>query len=232
MASSADSFYSLETATPPFMDAEADVPNPWVDEPAKKTDEPRGRTSHRRQVSEMTVRSVSTDPAHAVAPVTPTISIHPSVSMHPSPAPSTPPLVSDSDDDDDDSIPGLDVQTPPTAIRMKRLTGATQRRAFSPMPHPQNLFRVPKPSPSREFTNALVRTVLGPPAHLVSIMLRIAASISNGFGFSTYRVRRTEKIPCSWESDEDADWPEDDFGIPLGVVGDPRRRRTFSGEVD
>lgn len=64
-------------------------------------------------------------------------------------------------------------------------------------------------------------------------MLRIAASISN-FGFSAYRVRREEKIPCSWESDDDAEWPdEDDFGIPLSNVGDPtHRRRAYHGEVD
>jgi hypothetical protein len=121
---------------------------------------------------------------------------------------------------------------------MKRLTGASQKRAFSPMPPAQNLFCPPKHNPGRDFTNALVRKtceiVLGPPAHLVSIMLRIATSISNGFSFSTYRVRRAEKIPCSWESDDEADWAdEDDFGIPLNNIGEPAlRRRTFSGEVD
>lgn len=229
MVSSADSFYSVETATPPFLDAEADIVNPWGDDGPKSQDELRGRSSHRRQPSEMTVRAALPDNGNEAAPVTPTIPHHPGGETHPSPAPSTPPLVSDSDDD---SIPGLDVQTPPNAVRMKRLTGATQRRAFSPMPHPQNLFRTPRPSPSKEFTNALVRTVLGPPAHLVSIMLRIAASISNGFRLSTYRLRRAEKIPCSWDSDDEADWSEDDFGIPLGAVGDPRRRRTFSGELD
>ena len=228
---------SLDTATPPFLDAEDDVVNPWTENTPKQHDEIRGRSSHRRQISEVTVRPVSVDHTNPSPPVPPTLSFHPTTraaaDVHPSPAPSTPPLVSDSDDD---SIPGLDVPTPPDAIRMKRLTGATQRRAFSPMPQVQNLFRPPKPSPSREFTNVLVRKtcelVLGPPVHLVSMMLRIAASISNGFGFGTYRVRRTERIPCSWESDEEPEWPEDDFGIPLGVIGDPVRRRTFSGELD
>jgi hypothetical protein len=65
-------------------------------------------------------------------------------------------------------------------------------------------------------------------------MLRIATSISNGFGFNTYRVRRAEKIPCAWESDDEADWAEeDDFGIPLNNIGTPAmRRQTFSGELD
>jgi hypothetical protein len=106
------------------------------------------------------------------------------------------------------------------------------------MPQPQNLFCPPKHNPGEEFSTALVRKtcdlVLGPPAHLVSIMLRIATSISNGFGFSNYRVRRTQKIPCSWESDEEGGWAdEDDFGIPLNNMGTPAvRRQTFSGEVD
>ncbi|CAO2654118.1 Nn.00g108510.m01.CDS01 [Neocucurbitaria sp. VM-36] len=247
LISSTDSFYSLDTSTqsspsPPFLDAEAELLNPWAERDQKLQDEPRGRSSHRRQISEITVRAPSADDVELPAPVTPTLPVHstttPVIDVHPSSAPSTPPLVSDSDNDSVE-LPGLDVPTPPDAIRMKRLTGASQRRAFSPMPHAQNLFRPPKRNnPGRDFTNALVRKtcelVLGPPAHLVSLMLRIAQSISNGFGFSTYRVQRAEKIPCSWESDDEPEWPEeDDFGIPLGNIGDPTvRRRTFSGEVD
>jgi hypothetical protein len=157
--------------------------------------------------------------------------------MLPSSAPSTPPLVSDSDDDSVDS-PEMNIATPPDAIRMKRLTGASQRRAFSPMPQPKNLFIPSKPATiGSQFTSALVRKtcelVLGPPSHLVSLMLRIAAGISN-FGFSSYRVRRQEKIPCSWESDDEPEWPEeDDFGIPLNNIGDPtQRRRTYLGDLD
>jgi hypothetical protein len=66
-------------------------------------------------------------------------------------------------------------------------------------------------------------------------MLKIAARISNGaFGFNTYRVRSpAERIPCSWESSDEDDWEEDDFGIPLGNLdGQTLRRREFSGEVD
>jgi hypothetical protein len=106
------------------------------------------------------------------------------------------------------------------------------------MPHAQNLFCPPKHNPENEFSKALVRKtcdlVLGPPAHLVSIMLRIATSISNGFGLSNYRVRRAKKIPCSWESDDEGEWAdEDDFGIPLNNMGTPKvRRQTFSGEVE
>lgn len=246
MASSTGSFYSLGDSTErnpstPFLDAEAELLNPWVENTLKSQEELRGRSTHRRQVSEVTVRAESADRSLPTVPVTPTALFHsattPTTERRSSLSPCTPPLISDSDDDSIE-LPTLDAPTPPDAIRMKRLTGASQRRAFSPMPHPQNLFRPQQRSLGKDFTSALVRKtyelVLGPPSHIVSLMLRIAASISNGFGFSTYRVRRAEKIPCSWESDDEADWPdEDDFGIPLGSVGNPAvRRQTFSGELD
>jgi hypothetical protein len=66
-------------------------------------------------------------------------------------------------------------------------------------------------------------------------MLRIAASISDGFGFATYRVRRNEKIPCSWESSGDeSEWPEeDDFGIPLNNMSEPvARRQEYPAALD
>jgi hypothetical protein len=248
IASSADSFYSVQNTpfaspSPQYLDAEPDLLNPWADKTPKQQ-ESRGRSIHRRQISELTVRAPSSETVDSSAPVTPTAAYHPSSlpttptsNGRPSSAPSTPPLVSDSDDDSVE-LPGLDATTPPNAIRLKRLTGASQRRAFSPMPQPKNLFIPSKPNIGRQLTSTLVRKtyelVLGPPAHLVSLMLRIAASISN-MGFGTYGLRREEKIPCAWESDEEADdWAEeDDFGIPLGNVGDhAQRRRAFLGDLD
>ncbi|KAF1963594.1 hypothetical protein CC80DRAFT_9523 [Byssothecium circinans] len=253
IVSANDSFYSLEPSTrspsPPYVDAESDAVNPWADESSLLELESRGRSKHRRQVSEMTLKASSPIPV-GEAPTTPTKEEveHdaknmdsppkvPSIDIHLSSAPSTPPLVSDSDDD---SVrpPSLDVPTPPAAIRMKRLTGASQRRAYSPMPQPQNLFCPPTRGPSKQFTAALIRKtceiVLGPPAHLVQLMLRIAANITDGvFGFNTYRVRPSEKIPCSWESSDEEDWPEDDFGIPLRTFDDSTMKRNgFSRDVD
>ncbi|KAL5392868.1 hypothetical protein DPSP01_000563 [Paraphaeosphaeria sporulosa] len=247
MVSTVDSFYSVETSapespTPPFQDAEAEAVNPWALELRVKDEEGRGRSKHRRQASELTVRQPSAHTAEE-APVTPTddqATTGPTIRL--SPAPSTPPLVSDSDDDSL-SLPSLDVATPPDAIRMRRLTGATQKRAFSPMPAPQNLFCPPANGPRKQFTNALIRKtaeiVLGPPAHLVSLMLRIAAKITQGVSsFNTYRIRNiTETIPGSWLSDgeeEDEDWAEeDDFGIPLRNLDEPAsNRRGFAGDVD
>lgn len=245
--SSVDSFYSVEVPTrspsPPYVDAEGDPINPWANmQSLPELDrEPRGRSKHRRQISEITVRASSLGDVAKESPITPTLRKMPSVDFHHSSAPSTPPLVSDSDDD---SIgpPSLDVATPPANIRMKRLTGASQRRAFSPMPQPQNLFRPSNTGAGKQFTAALIRktceVVLGPPAHLVQLMLRIAASVSDGiFGFNTYRVRpaKENKIPCSWESSDEEDWPEeDDFGIPLRAFDDSTtiRRTRFSKDID
>lgn len=237
------SFYSLETVrrspSPPFLDAEAEILDPWVDSLPAQNDV-RGRARHRRDASELTVRAVSTDFAPKSSAVTPVVPLQPittpSIALRPSSAPHTPPLVSDSDEDSLGQ-PSLDVPTPPNAIRMRKLTGASPRRAFSPMPHPQNLNFPTRQKPDQKFTTALVRKtyeiVLGPPQHLVSLMLRIAASISNGFGFSTYRVRHTKSIPGAWESSgEEDEWEEDDFGIPLSNLGEPVRRTGHPGELD
>lgn len=243
LLSSSASFYSLQTArrspSPPFLDAEAEILDPWVDNLPTQNDT-RGRTRHRRDASELTVRAASTDYTAKSAAVTPVVPLQPiatpSIDIRPSSAPHTPPLVSDSDEDSLGQ-PSLDVPTPPDMIRMRKLTGASPRRAFSPMPHPQNLCFPTRQKPDQKFTTALVRKtceiVLGPPQHLVSLMLRIAASISNGFGFSSYRVRRTNNIPGSWESSgEEDEWEEDDFGIPLSNLGEPVRRTGHPGELD
>lgn len=248
IVSTVDSFYSLETQTerspsPPFLDAEVEPVNPWAGGFSLEEESFRGRTTHKRQTSELTVRPSSSHASDS-APLTPTDASTvpaPAIHLHLSPAPSTPPLVSDSDEDTL-SLPSLDAPTPPDAIRLHRLTGASQKRAFSPMPHPQNLFCPPATGPRQQFTAALIRKtaeiVLGPPAHLVSLMLRIAAKISDGvFSFNTYRVRSiAEKVPGGWLSDDEEDeWEEDDFGIPLRALDDSAERRQkagFTPEVD
>ncbi|ORY07282.1 inheritance of peroxisomes protein 1-domain-containing protein [Clohesyomyces aquaticus] len=242
LVSRSSSYYSFHTATPgtpspPYMDAEPGLEdNPWSKGVRQMDEEPRGRGRHRRDISEATVRPFSIGSIDEGSPHTTTIDID----VHPSSAPSTPPLSPDSEDSVEPSL--LDVPTPPDTIRLKRLTGASQRRAFSPMPHPQNLFCPPTPGPRQQFTAALVRKtcelLFGPPSHLVTLMLRIAAKISQGaFGFNTYRVRHTgEKIPCAWESSDEGEWEEDDYGIPLrNLEGSNMMRRErgwSSAEID
>ncbi|KAF2012288.1 hypothetical protein BU24DRAFT_274034 [Aaosphaeria arxii CBS 175.79] len=242
MMSSKDSFHSIEspgqeTPSPPYVDAETDLINPWAEDPDSEGFQ-RGRGRHRRQVSALTIRAQSSEPA-LPSPCTPVMNVYPGLSPSPggllSSPPSTPPLVSDSDEDSVEPAQ-MDVLTPPSAIRMRKLTGATQRRAFSPMPHPQNLFRPSLRHPTKRLTSELMRRtcelILGPPAHLVLLMLRIASKISN-FGFNTYKIRASgqKKFPGSWESSEESEWDEDDFGIPLDNLEGVRRRRHM-GEVD
>ncbi|KAF2807735.1 uncharacterized protein BDZ99DRAFT_392342 [Mytilinidion resinicola] len=229
--SSVDSFYSLaktqsRTPTPPFEDATSIIEsNSWAQREEQVEHKPHWRRGrHRRRISDLTVTAHSRTRSEERLPSTPTDG------GETKSAPSTPPLMSDSDDSFEPPLP--DVPTPPDAIRLKKLTGASQRRAYSPMPHPQNLFNPPSHAPQQQFTAALVQKtcqlLLGPPAHLVALMLRIAAHISNGaFGFGTYRVHQeTERIPCSWESSDDGDeWAEDDFGIPLGHLEPSGLRR-------
>ncbi|KAF2000558.1 hypothetical protein P154DRAFT_522459 [Amniculicola lignicola CBS 123094] len=253
LISSPDSFHSLEssgqaTPSPPYLDAEAELFNPWADLSQKQKEDEleelsRGRGRHRRQVSEVTICAQPEERPQTITfrtpearDTTPASPVTPTLEVHPSSAPSTPPLVSDSEDDSLEP-PFIEIRTPPNTFRMRRLTGATQRRAFSPMPHPQNLIIPPKSR--KHFTTALVRKtyelLLGPPAHLVTLMLKIAATISNGvWGFNTYRVRNKEdKIPCAWESSDDDDWTEDDYGIPLGnLEGSTISRRGWSADLD
>jgi len=245
--SSVDSFYSLARSqsrptTPPFEDATSLLDrNPWAqseerlsqkEQAEDKSEWRRGR--HRRKRSDLTVTAHSRNHSEEQLPSTPTDG------GDTKSAPSTPPLMSDSEDNFEPPL--LDVPTPPDTIRLKKLTGASQRRAYSPMPQPQNLFNPPSQAPRKQFTAALVQKtyqiLLGPPAHLVALMLRIAAHISNGaFGFNTYRVpQEAERIPCSWESSsgDDDEWAEDDFGIPLGHLEPSglRRREPAQGSWD
>jgi hypothetical protein len=92
----------------------------------------------------------------------------------------------------------------------------------------------PKPTTltqrNHSITAALVNKAcavfLGPPAHLVTMMLRIAARFSSGaFGsnsifFVESPVGSPRRIPGSFyledeEEEEEEDWDEDDFGVPL-----------------
>jgi hypothetical protein len=73
--------------------------------------------------------------------------------------------------------------------------------------------------------NKACAVFLGPPAHLVTMMLQIAARFSSGaFGsnsifFVESPIGSPRRIPGSFyledEEEEDEDWDEDDFGVPL-----------------
>lgn len=97
------------------------------------------------------------------------------------------------------------------------------------------------------FATAMVRKAcaafLGPPAHLVAIMLRIAARFARGAFPSVLLfespVDMPKRVPGSFDLDgsdvEDvdpdvgADWDEDDFGVPLHSPVRKASARSFSG---
>jgi hypothetical protein len=87
------------------------------------------------------------------------------------------------------------------------------------------------PAVGKPISAALIRKtyslLIGPPAHLIALMLRIAARIVNRLPGNT-----RDKIPGSWDSsdageneDEWDDDDEDDFGIPLG--NNTRARKVY-----
>ncbi|EOD48062.1 hypothetical protein GTA08_BOTSDO10772 [Neofusicoccum parvum] len=188
-------------------------------------------TRHKREISELTITAhmhLSEDERSPFSPP-------PRAEERPTSAPPTPTLTSDSDSAVDMSYP--DIDPPPETIRLRRLTSTSHLRAFSPMPHPANLFTPPAQShPKKQYTSAIMQKTIGllvgPPAHLVALMLRIAASIATGvFTPDSWSLRRGKKIPGAWQWSEDEDeWDdEDDYGIPLGSY---RRRGTDASDVD
>lgn len=156
----------------------------------------------------------------------------PSSDGRPSTGPSTPTLMSDSEDSFEPPLP--DVPTPPDTIRLRKLP-ASHRRAFSPMPPAANLFTPARKETGQRMTAQLVQKtcsiLLGPPANLVALMIRIAAKIAAGtFGLDSYYLGRgRRRVPGYWESSEDEDdWSEDDYGICLDNLKTGEERR---GEV-
>lgn len=274
--STTDSFYSLSNEsnvrelhsrqTSMYFDAaptrrdSPPAPQAAVDGAAEQASNASPGTRHKREISELTITDhathLSEDERSPFSPRT--------AEGHPTSAPPTPTLTTSSEDSDsavDLSYPEMDTP-PPETIRLRRLTSTSHLRAFSPMPHPANLFNPPAAAaaaaaqpqhhgPKREFTGAIMQKtmglLIGPPAQLVALMLRIAARMATGVltpdswslvgrGRGRARGRSTsKKIPgawAQWSEDEADDWEEeDDYGIPLGSYGTTRRETDVS-DVD
>lgn len=220
-ASSTDSFYSSNdcaSASPPSQ-PNTNAPSPTASGYGLQTEGFIFKSRHTRDISDATI-TVDTQIANSLE----SPSIMPEDARSPSPPP-TPTLVSDSDDTSDP--PWSDALTPPDNFRLRRLPpDSSCRRALSPLPHPANLFTPPAETSKRQLSTALIQKtyalLLGPPAHLVALMIRIAVAIANGTSnVYPYDVGEKErKIPCTWESsgDEEDEWDEDDCGVPLGNV--------------
>jgi hypothetical protein len=100
----------------------------------------------------------------------------------------------------------------------------SSQRSNSMKPKPSNLTQR-NHSITAALVNKACAVFLGPPAHLVTMMLRIAARFSSGaFGsnsifFVESPIGSPRRIPGSFyleeEEEEAEDWDEDDFGVPL-----------------
>ncbi|KAF7563763.1 hypothetical protein G7046_g375 [Stylonectria norvegica] len=118
---------------------------------------------------------------------------------------------------------------PATSHRATTSSISVRRRALSPLPSPANLFS-PTPTPERrnpyrsklETVKKLPLTIIaktcemimGPPNHLITLMLKVAAKIAAGewrglvYGYND----RGEQIPVQWDYSEGdfSDWSEEE----------------------
>lgn len=130
-----------------------------------------------------------------------------------------------------------EIRVPPEMLRLRRQqTKASKSSVSSSNSSSSTISALSKRSTSQHrtqnaFASALVRKTcaifLGPPAHLVAIMLRIAARFANGAFHMNLVIQSppgaVKRIPGSWDlaeelgsSDEEEEaWEEDDYGVPL-----------------
>jgi hypothetical protein len=223
ITSSRDSFYSVEEPPSPSMDAASFHSLATEDDHITEQFASIKAPAHKRQTSELTIIPDTPTPLRSSPNSSPLQNFHTS-------DPDTPTLIPDSDDSDSvDDLPWADAVTPPDTLRMRRIlhhpAAPSQRinRSLDPASRPVNLFSTPAaPSRPKLLTAALVQRayalLIGPPAHLVALMLEIAAKIINGIPVMYDTRGRRQRLPGSWEessADEEDEWDEDDFGIPL-----------------
>lgn len=213
ISSSRASFYSTHTSdeAKPIASSQEYVedalPTPRPDIPPPVVDVfPLPKSAHTRDVSEVTVTARSEAEGSTSIPS----------------APSTPPLIRDMDDVGDP--PFSDAITPPNTLRLRRIPKSLvnpKPETTLTAPYTPSIFSPQSPSRGRQLTAALLQKayslILGPPANLVALMLRIAARIAGGANILySFDLRdRSEKMAGTWDSDEEEEWDEDDFGVPL-----------------
>ena len=207
VASSHDSYYSVDEAA---IAAEAREHVPDLIDHEHMSTINAARSNHSRQISEITI-----------TPSTPTPLSNREDAREPS-DPSTPTLVSDTEDEQD--LPFLDAVTPPDTIRLRRIPqhlsdDPDHEHALQSLRHRNSFYNSNAPSRKRAISAALVQKayslLVGPPSHLVSLMLDIAARIVRSMQGARDMSRR---MPGAWNSshaEEEDEWEEDDFGIPL-----------------
>ncbi|KAE9971708.1 hypothetical protein EG328_005437 [Venturia inaequalis] len=218
-SSGRDSFYSMD-GSPSLGDLQEPQPEP-ISNPTCSILKER---THQRQISETTVVPDPPAPLSVRSPDFPHDSSHPT----------TPPLIDDTDSNCSDHDTSFQsAPTPPDTLRLRRLprrnssTSATSSTiALEPLSSPK-IFSTPRqPNKAQLISTALVQKayslIVGPPVHLVHVMLEIAARIMRGARWDSPSVlgSRVDKLPGGWVEDDewsgDGSEEEDDFGIPLG----------------
>lgn len=188
---------------------------------------------HRRELSQLTITpETHADEEHSQA-ATPTED-HTTCSVGLERSGSVGSMPSLGDFSDLDSAIDMEMSRPPERIHLRRLTGTTNpgRRALSPMPPASNLFQPQRDKQSaKQLTSTLVQKtmglLIGPPAQLVALMLRIAEKITKGFTADTWNLHKGKTIPGAWQVSDDEDevqdeWEDgdDEYGIPLRKVAE------------
>lgn len=206
IVSSQTTYYSADEGAP--EDEQGDL-----SEHLDEDDTIRLPTRHKRDISEATA-----------VPSTPKAPVQFGETEREPSDPATPTLISDSGDDVPDTT-WFDAITPPDTMRLRHITtrpsSASIRPGIDPLAN-ASLFTPSRP-PSRrtQISQALIQNayslVIGPPAHLIALMLQIAARIVHGIPIVYGGRGRREKAPGAWESsaDEEDEWDEDDYGVPL-----------------
>jgi len=133
------------------------------------------------------------------------------------PKPSTAQYLGDSEDDSWGNF-----HLPTEKLRLRKPNKASSHRSSSPGGPSTRIYRTTSTESRLALTDDLVRKTcavfLGPPAQLVSIMLRIARRLANGaFNMAIPSPAGAHKrVPGSWTlSDDEDDWDIDDYGFPI-----------------
>ena len=221
IASSHDSFYSMEDSSSPSVDAKPLHSLNDEGDTVREQFAELNASLHKRGTSDMTIIPDTPTPIRTVHGESPAERLELS-------DPGTPPLISDSDSSSDiNDLSWADAVTPPNTLRLRHIprrpSGTHHRRALEPLT--PSFFSSPVgPSRGKLISATLVQKVysilIGPPAQLVALMLEIAAKILKGIPVMYDSQDRRERLPGSWETssaDEEDEWgdEEDDFGIPL-----------------
>lgn len=125
----------------------------------------------------------------------------------------------------------LIIPTPPINRTIRERVKESRKRDLSPLPPSSTLFNPSPKSPGNHLTASILQKtctmVLGPPIQFIAILIHIAAKIAGGEG-DVGGLQQSSYLRGSEDLDDPA-LSEDDFGLPLNMVGS---YRSSSGTPD